>query len=149
MKHLLFLFLIVVLGQACSPSKFIKSSAEVEFTQPGLVSGQVGICIYDPVKSEYLYEQQSNKYFIPASNVKLFSLYAGLKYLGDSLVGIRYKETDTAIFLVPSGDPTFLHPAYTYQPVISFLKTYTQTAVDHGSQLAGPAAGQGLGMGRL
>jgi len=122
MKYLLFLLLIVVLGQACSPSKFIKSSAEAAFTQPGLVSGQVGICIYDPAKSEYLYEQQSNKYFIPASNTKLFSLYAGLKYLGDSLVGIRYTETDTAIFLIPSGDPTFLHPAYAYQPVISFLK---------------------------
>jgi len=122
MKYPAFLLLIIVLGQACSPSKFIKSSAEAAFTQPGLVSGQLGICIYDPAKSEYLYEQQSNKYFIPASNTKLFSLYAGLKYLGDSLVGLRYKETDTAIFLVPSGDPTFLHPAYAYQPVISFLK---------------------------
>ena len=122
MKYFLFLLFIVVLGQACSPSKFIKSSAEAEFAQPGLVSGQVGICVYDPAKSEYLYEQQSNKYFIPASNTKLFSLYAGLKYLGDSLVGIRYKESDTAIFLVPSGDPTFLHPAYANQPVINFLK---------------------------
>ncbi|HVU56028.1 MAG TPA: D-alanyl-D-alanine carboxypeptidase [Puia sp.] len=122
MKHLFYLLLVAVLGQACSPSKFIKSSAEAAFTQPGLVSGQVGICIYDPVKSEYLYEQQSNKYFIPASNTKLFSLYAGLKYLGDSLVGLRYKATDTAIFLVPSGDPTFLHPAYAYQPVINFLR---------------------------
>ena len=122
MKYLSTLLLIVVLGQACSPSKFIKSSAKAAFTQPGLVSGQVGICVYDPVKSEYLYEQQSNKYFISASNTKLFSLYAGLKYLGDSLVGVRYKETDTAIFLVPSGDPTFLHPAYAYQPVINFLK---------------------------
>jgi len=122
MKHLSALLLIVVLGQACSPSKFIKTSAEAAFTQPGLVSGQVGICIYDPGTTQYLFEQQSNKYFIPASNTKLFSLYAGLKYLGDSLVGIRYKETDTAIFLVPSGDPTFLHPAYAYQPVINFLK---------------------------
>lgn len=122
MKYLSLLLLIVVLGQACSPSKFIKSSAEAAFTEPGLVSGQVGICIYDPGTTQYLYEQQGNKYFIPASNTKLFSLYAGLKYLGDSLVGLRYKETDTAIFLVPSGDPTFLHPAYAYQPVISFLK---------------------------
>ncbi|HEY4205511.1 MAG TPA: D-alanyl-D-alanine carboxypeptidase [Puia sp.] len=122
MKYLSFLLLIAVFGEACSPTKFIKSSAEAEFTQPGLVSGQVGICIYDPAQSTYLYEQQSNKYFIPASNTKLFSLFAGLKYLGDSLVGIRYKETDTAIFLVPSGDPTFLHPDFSYQPVIYFLR---------------------------
>src|SRR5258707_13715386 len=100
MKYFFLLLLIVAVGQACTPSNFIRSSAEKEFTQPGLVSGQVGICLYDPVKAVYLYEQQSNKYFIPASNTKLFSLYAGLKYLGDSLVGLRYKETDTALVLV-------------------------------------------------
>jgi D-alanyl-D-alanine carboxypeptidase/D-alanyl-D-alanine-endopeptidase (penicillin-binding protein 4) len=122
MKYFPFLLLLVVFGQACSPSRFIKSSAEKEFTQPGLVSGQIGICLYDPVKAVYLYEQQGNKYFIPASNTKLFSLYAGMKYLGDSLVGLRYMETDTALFLVPSGDPTFLHPAYASQPVIKFLQ---------------------------
>jgi len=114
--------MVTLAAQACSPSHFISSSAEKEFTQPGLVSGQIGICLYDPAKAAYIYERQSSKFFIPASNTKLFSLYAGMKYLGDSLVGIRYKETDTALFLVPSGDPSFLHPDFPSQPVIDFLK---------------------------
>jgi D-alanyl-D-alanine carboxypeptidase/D-alanyl-D-alanine-endopeptidase (penicillin-binding protein 4) len=122
MKYVPLILLAIVVGQACSPAKFISTSAEKEFSEPGLVSAQVGICLYDPAKAAYVYEQQSNKYFIPASNTKLFSLYAGLKYLGDSLTGLRYRETDTAIFLVPAGDPTFLHPDYASQPVMDFLK---------------------------
>src|SRR5882762_9913452 len=123
MKYFLLILLAAAfMGQACSPAHSIGSSAEKEFSQPGLVSAQVGICVYDPSKAVYLYEQQSNKSFIPASNTKLLSLYAGMKYLGDSLVGLRYREMDTALFLVPAGDPTFLHPAYSSQPVMDFLK---------------------------
>jgi D-alanyl-D-alanine carboxypeptidase/D-alanyl-D-alanine-endopeptidase (penicillin-binding protein 4) len=91
--------------------------------QPGLQSAQVGISLYDPATATYLYNYQGDKYFIPASNTKLFSLYAGLSYLGDSLVGMRYRITDTALFVIPSGDPTFLHPAYTSQPVIDLMRS--------------------------
>ncbi|HVW62651.1 MAG TPA: D-alanyl-D-alanine carboxypeptidase [Puia sp.] len=122
MKHFLWVLLAALAAQGCSPARSIGSSAGKTFSHPGLVSAQLGICLYDPAKAAYLYEQQSDKYFIPASNTKLFSLYAGLKYLGDSLVGLRYSETDTALLLIPSGDPTFLHPAYASQPVIDLLK---------------------------
>ena len=123
MKYLLPILLAACMAQACSPSRSIHSSAAKAFTQPGLTSAQVGICLYDPARAAYLLEQQADKYFIPASNTKLFSLYAGLKHLGDSLTGLRYRETDTALFLVPTGDPTFLHPSYSRQPVMDFLKT--------------------------
>ena len=82
----------------------------------------MGISIYDPATARYLYDYQGDKYFVPASNTKLFTLYAGLKCLGDSLVGIRYRETDTALFIVPAGDPTLLYPVFKQQPVIDFLQ---------------------------
>ena len=109
--------------QACSPSHSIGQFARKELLQqPGLPSAQVGISLYDPAKATYLYNWQESKYFVPASNTKLFTLYAGMKYLGDSLVGIRYRQTDTALFIVPSGDPTLLHPDFPRQPVIDLLK---------------------------
>jgi len=95
---------------------------ETLLQQPGLLSAQVGLCLFDPATSKYLYNWQGDKYFIPASNTKLFSLYAGLKHLGDSLVGMRYILTDTALFIQPSGDPTLLHPSFPDQPVIRFLQ---------------------------
>jgi D-alanyl-D-alanine carboxypeptidase/D-alanyl-D-alanine-endopeptidase (penicillin-binding protein 4) len=87
-----------------------------------LKSAHVGLYVYDDSSKKEIADYQSEKYFVPASNTKLFSLYAGMKYLGDSLVGISYLETDTALFIKPTGDPTLLHPDYQSQPVIDFLK---------------------------
>ena len=138
------LFLLVCFSQACSPAKSVQSTtqpaaggvsqpvvtvasrvtSEVEelIRQPGLQSAQVGVCLYDPATSTYKVNYQGNKYFIPASNTKLFSLYAGMKHLGDSLIGMKYMMTDTALFIIPSGDPTFLHPSFADQPVIRYLQ---------------------------
>ena len=123
--------------QACTSSKTIGSATAKDLllqfaedsllSQPGLRSAQVGISLYDPSTATRLFDYQGDKYFMPASNTKLFSLYAGLKYLGDSLVGIRYRMTDTALFIYPSGDPTLLHPAYPDQPVVRFLQKAGRT----------------------
>ena len=45
-----------------------------------------------------------------------------MKFLGDSVTGIEYSENDTAIYLLPTGDPTFLHPDFLDQPVARFLQ---------------------------
>jgi D-alanyl-D-alanine carboxypeptidase/D-alanyl-D-alanine-endopeptidase (penicillin-binding protein 4) len=82
----------------------------------------VGVYVYDDSSKKEIADYQSDKYFVPASNTKLFSLYAGMKYLGDSLVGIRYSENDTALFVFPTGDPSLLHPDFQSQPVVDFLK---------------------------
>jgi D-alanyl-D-alanine carboxypeptidase/D-alanyl-D-alanine-endopeptidase (penicillin-binding protein 4) len=118
--------------QACSPGAHVTAPASRDrlvtfvddslLTRPELAGAQVGICVYDPAKATYICNHQGDKYFIPASNTKLFSLYAGLKYLGDSLIGMRYLVTDTALLVLPSGDPTFLHPAYSYQPVVDLMR---------------------------
>ncbi len=116
------LFAIVFL-QACSSSHFICQTAKQEiFQEPDLQSAHVGISIYDVAANSFLYNYQGDKYFIPASNTKLFSLYAGMKYLGDSLIGIRYIERDTDILVMPTGDPTLLHRDFIKQPVVDFLK---------------------------
>lgn len=82
----------------------------------------VGVYVYDDSSKKIIADYASDKYFVPASNTKLFSLYAGMKYLGDSLVGIRYFEDDSTLFIFPAGDPSLLHPDFTSQPVIDFLK---------------------------
>jgi D-alanyl-D-alanine carboxypeptidase/D-alanyl-D-alanine-endopeptidase (penicillin-binding protein 4) len=125
MKRYPGLALLLLCGwwQACSPARQIGQYTEKEFLQQAAMGpAQVGISLYDPVAARYVYNYQGDKYFIPASNTKLFSLYAGLKYLGDSLVGMRYKITDTALLVIPSGDPTFLHPDYASQPVMDLMK---------------------------
>ncbi len=106
-------------GPAAALSKYVADSVLI---RPELVGGQVGIALYDPAKAMFLYGYQQNKYFMPASNTKLFSLFAGLKYLGDSLVGMRYLVTDSALLVLPSADPSFLHPDYASQPVMDIMR---------------------------
>jgi serine-type D-Ala-D-Ala carboxypeptidase/endopeptidase (penicillin-binding protein 4) len=120
----LYIFLSsVIFLNACSSRQFIAKTANRElFQQENLKSAHFGISLYDVSASSFLYDYQGEKYFTPASNTKLFSLYAGMKYLGDSLVGIRYIERDTGVLVLPTGDPTLLHRDFIKQPVVDFLK---------------------------
>jgi D-alanyl-D-alanine carboxypeptidase/D-alanyl-D-alanine-endopeptidase (penicillin-binding protein 4) len=95
-----------------------------------LQSAHVGISIFEPATNKTWYDYQGDKYFVPASNTKLPTCYAAMKYLGDSLVGLRvstfsFKEKGEEVFIKiyqPTGDPTFLHPDFKRQPVFDFLK---------------------------
>ena len=44
-----------------------------------------------------------------------------MKYLGDSLVGLRYEREDNILVILPTGDPTFLNPEFKNQKVFDFL----------------------------
>ena len=104
--------------QSCSVPKQINKQAKAILLQDSVINtGHIGISIFEPATNSYWYNYNAEKYFVPASNTKLFTLYAGMKYLGDSLVGLRYTENNvinidstvpitdlTQIF--PTGDPT-------------------------------------------
>ena len=131
MKISLWSFLAITLfASACTSTRPITqgSAAKQDYiaqhllNDSSLQNAQVGVAVYDPAAGKHLYSYQAEKYFTPASNTKLLSCYAAMKYLGDSIVGLNYFENDTAIFLSPTGDPTLLHPDYKLQPVISFLQ---------------------------
>ncbi|MBL7702351.1 MAG: D-alanyl-D-alanine carboxypeptidase [Ferruginibacter sp.] len=116
---------------SCSVSKQIGKQADaVLFKDTAIRTGHIGISIYEPATNKYWYNYDADKYFIPASNTKLFTLYAGMKYLGDSLVGLKYTLSGTPgekfrIFAIqPTGDPTLLHPDFKRQPVMDLIVKY-------------------------
>jgi D-alanyl-D-alanine carboxypeptidase/D-alanyl-D-alanine-endopeptidase (penicillin-binding protein 4) len=114
----------LIMLASCSVSRQIAKEADAKLLKDTAVNtGFIGISIYDPSANKYLYNYNATKNFIPASNTKLFTLYAGMKYLGDSLTGIAYQNySDTAINVFATGDPTFLHTDFTTQPVLNFLE---------------------------
>ena len=119
-----FLFTLVTLFTlfSCSVTKQISKQANTFLLKDSAIStGHIGICIYEPATGKYWYNYQAEQFFIPASNTKLFSLYAGMKYLGDSLPGIKVLEFKDRIVLQPTGDPTLLHPDFKNQPVLNYL----------------------------
>ncbi|NDA60649.1 MAG: hypothetical protein EBX50_01280, partial [Chitinophagia bacterium] len=115
---------ILVFLNACSLPHSIQQTAKQQLlSQPELQSAHVGIAVMDAATGIYLYNYQSNKYFIPASNTKLYTCFAAMKYLGDSLIALRYVDKGSGIIeLEGNGDPTFLHPGFPNQPAFQFLQ---------------------------
>ncbi|NEU09061.1 peptidase S13 [Flavihumibacter sp. R14] len=81
-----------------------------------------GFALYDLDKRKPVAEQLSRKYFTPASNTKLFTFYAGLKLLKDSIPGLQYITKGDSLIFWATGDPVFLHPDFKEQKVLSFLQ---------------------------
>ena len=82
---------------------------------------QVGLSLTDAATGEDLFGYQEAKYFTPASNMKLFSFYAGLKLLPDSLPSLRYFRRGDTLFVQGTGDPTFLHGDVPSRRAFDFL----------------------------
>jgi D-alanyl-D-alanine carboxypeptidase/D-alanyl-D-alanine-endopeptidase (penicillin-binding protein 4) len=128
MKKYLLLALLsfLILLSSCSVShKISRGSAKDILHNAAFLNAHTGISIYEPATGKYWYNYQADKYFTPASNTKLFTCYAAMKYLGDSLTGIKYTIlNDSTIVIKGMADPSFLHSDYTNNPVFNFLKNY-------------------------
>lgn len=122
MRFTLFIALLVSVLVSCNSQKQIAKAARQDvYKSKALRSAHVGISIFEPASGRYWYNYQGDRYFVPASNTKIPTCYAAMKYLGDSLIGIRYTRQGNSLLVLPTGDPSFLHPDFSGQPVIDFL----------------------------
>ena len=123
-QRLIFCGLFFLSLASCSIEKQIGKSAKAEVLDAKVLqTAHVGISIFNPAANKYLYNYQGDKYFVPASNTKLPTCYAAMKYLGDSLVGLKYYfANDSTFIIIPTGDPTFLHDDFKTQRGYDFLK---------------------------
>ncbi len=81
-----------------------------------------GFALYDPEEEALLYSYQSDKYFTPASNTKIFTLYTGLHVLGDSIPALHYAAERDTLYIEGTGNPVFLHPYFKDRNALGFLK---------------------------
>ena len=107
---------------ACSIERQIARKADAVINDSVLENAHIGISIFDPRDNKYLYSYNGDKYFVPASNTKIPTCYAAMKYLGDSITAAQIVETDTSFLIIPSGDPTLLHADFSIHPLIDRLK---------------------------
>lgn len=118
-----FHLLLIVFLASCSLKRQIARSAREEvLNSKDLQAAHVGISIFDPAAGQYLYNYQGDKYFVPASNTKIPTCYAAMKYLGEKLRGLDFIDTDTVLFIRPTADPTFLHRDFRSQPAFEYLQ---------------------------
>lgn len=124
MKNYFGVFVLISTLCSCGAGNHISRMARQDVLEnAGLKTAHVGISIYDPAGKVFVYDFQGEKYFVPASNTKIPTCYAAMKYLGDSLTGLIVHEYREDIFLMGTADPSFLHPDFfSRQPVYEYLK---------------------------
>ena len=82
----------------------------------------VGFALYDPELGQMVVEHNADKYFVPASNTKLFTFYASLKMLGDTIPALKYTVKGDSLLFWGTGDPTFAHMDLKNSIAYDFLK---------------------------
>jgi D-alanyl-D-alanine carboxypeptidase/D-alanyl-D-alanine-endopeptidase (penicillin-binding protein 4) len=114
---------------SCSVQKKIgKSAIRNVIRDSSLRSAHVGISIFEPASGRYWYNYQGDKYFVPASNTKIPTCYAAMKYLGDSLPGLKVFDYGDHLYFKGTADPSFLHEDFKTHPVLEFLKSLEKPA---------------------
>ncbi len=120
-----------ILGSCSLQQRIAKSARENVLMNKALEAAHTGISIFEPGANKYWFNYQGDKYFVPASNTKLPTCYAAMKYLGDSLPGLRYgisesnNGSEEILAIQPTGDPSFLHPDFPLQPAWDFLRKWS------------------------
>ena len=115
----------VMILSACS----VRQAQKTLLSSEGVKGAHIGIAIYNDTKGQWLSKYQSDYYFTPASNVKILATYLGLEFLGDSLPGWKMAENTDTLFLMPLGDPSFMHPEFKHQPVVDIIKNTNKQVV--------------------
>ncbi len=117
MRPSIFLLFSVILA-GCLPAKKATVVKKLEALSNSF-QHHSGFYLYDPDEKKVLIDHNGDRYFTPASNTKIFTLYASLKILGDSLPGLYYKESRDSLILWGTGDPALL---YSYLPQGNLLE---------------------------
>lgn len=114
-----------VMSTACQTSHrlLLKNIDTTITTSPVFEKNFTGFELYDPDQQKVIYAHNAGKYFNPASNTKLFTFYAALNILGDSIPALKYEFREDSLIFRGTGDPSFLNAdLYPNCNVFDFLK---------------------------
>lgn len=136
LDYLILLFLLCIIFIQCSttkktyttlpsPQERTAKSVEVKRTLPLKTTDSlnyllansailkdhfVGFALHDPKTKENILKINANRPFTPASNMKLYTLYASLKYLDENITALEYLDRNDSLIVRGTGDPSFLDP---------------------------------------
>ncbi|MGC3948271.1 MAG: D-alanyl-D-alanine carboxypeptidase [Chryseolinea sp.] len=117
------LLIVGVALTSCSPVSQRALNREFKTTEKTF-QDHTGFALFDLSTNKSVFEYNSDKYFTPASNTKIFTFYSAIKLLGDSLPAFKYIERNDSLILWGTGDPSFLNRNVFYPgTAYNFLKT--------------------------
>lgn len=107
------LSIITAVILSCSTTRHAGTKLNELFTRDTLFNDHfTGFLLYDPATKKNIYEFNPDHFFTPASNTKIFTLFAALKTLPDSIPSLEYALRNDSIYIWGLGDPTLLNPEF-------------------------------------
>ena len=106
-----FLILAALLLSNCKSAK-ISSHLEKSIDANFFDNQFTGFIVYNPRTKDTIFNHNANRYFVPASNTKIFTLFTGLQYLPDHVPALKYAVHQDTLIIRGTGDPSFLHPYF-------------------------------------
>ena len=119
-------FFLLSLHFACGSSKFrrLEKAMQNEFKADDSRHHHMGFMLYDPVSEDTLIREAADRYFVPASNVKIFTLYTALKLIPEKIPALKYSVVGDTLYFEGQADPAALHPYFKDSTALEFLSKF-------------------------
>ncbi|QKZ11796.1 D-alanyl-D-alanine carboxypeptidase/D-alanyl-D-alanine-endopeptidase [Spirosoma sp. KUDC1026] len=140
MSKLLLALLTGLLLAGCSPARRLSHDLR---TLPTYTDHSLGVAVYDPIRKKALIQHNADIPFTPASNTKLFSFYAGLLGISESLPALRYVVRQDSLIFWGTGNPLLLHPDLPDTSALAFLRSRPEQLFFSADNYSGPRFGPG------
>ena len=125
---LYFLFFSLIVG--CSSAKRSIQKSTQKILKSTFYDNQfTGFLVVNSQNKDTLLNFNGEKYFTPASNTKIFTLFTALELLPDSIPALKYIEQNDTLYVEGTGDPTLLHTYFENNKTLFFLKGYDNIAL--------------------
>ncbi|WP_088342004.1 D-alanyl-D-alanine carboxypeptidase/D-alanyl-D-alanine-endopeptidase [Robiginitalea sediminis] len=134
--------LALALASACSPARRVNRYMQGQMKAPQLQSQFTGLLLVDAQTGDTLFAQNALRPFTPASNVKLLTLYAGLKALPERVPVLAYQASGDTLRVWGTGAPFALHPEWPDSTAMQFMQGFA-TILMANDHLEDPAHGPG------
>ncbi len=130
-RLLIFILGTILLG--CSPARQLTRHLEAQLNTPVYESQFTGVLLVDANTRDTLVSYNAQKPFIPASNVKLLTLYTGLMMLPEKLPALKYRKAGDTLWILGTGYPATLEPFFKDSTALKFLGSAKKVIIDNGN----------------
>ncbi|MDV7138458.1 D-alanyl-D-alanine carboxypeptidase [Maribacter sp. TH_r10] len=125
MRKIVVLLLLTILFTSCSSAKRqISKEIGSQLKTKAYKNQFTGLLLVDAKTKDTLFKSNSTKFFTPASNTKIYTLYAALKLIPERIPVLEYLVRHDTLYVQGTGNPTNLHPYFNDSTAVNFMKPY-------------------------
>ncbi len=131
MRNLLCNILVLFLLSGCASTKKRITKKIADTLHSKFYDNQfTGFLAVDMQTKDTLFDYNSDRYFTPASNTKIFTLYTALQILPQKMPALNYVIENDTLYIEGTGDPTLLHPYFKDSTAIHFINKHPNIALN-------------------